>query len=155
MPRLQRAPEPIRLRAMPQRFAREDHRVHEKRGGALRAQIPLTKHKAAASTGYGPCLRAIASEPRRSFAIRALPLPDSILLAGKSGGFARLFPWASCSVPYPFELFTACPVTDKTPTGQRVGNRSIAFLLSNVKRSICCSKLAPRNLQISSFISIT
>lgn len=42
-----------------------------------------------------PVMRAIASEPRRSLAIRALPLPDSIVLAGKLGGF----PGYSAGVP--------------------------------------------------------
>lgn len=42
-----------------------------------------------------PVMRAIASEPRGSLAIRALPLPDSIVLAGKLG----VFPGYSAGVP--------------------------------------------------------
>ena len=75
-------------------------------------------------------MRAIASEPRRSFTIRALPLPDSIMQAGKLGGSFRLYGgWASCSAPYPFELFYRLPaVTVGTPTADKICNRSIANL---------------------------
>ncbi len=49
-----------------------------------------------------PVVRAIASEPRRSFALRALPLSNSTLLARKLG-FSPALSWASRSAPYPFE----------------------------------------------------
>ncbi len=57
------------LREKPLRF--DEHKVKPD-------YEPQPKQEAAAGTGYGPFVRAIASEPRRSLAIRALPLPDSI-----------------------------------------------------------------------------
>lgn len=98
-------------------------------------------------------MRAIASEPRRSLAIRALPLPDSIVLAGKLG----VFPGYSAGVPILRRIlssFSPLPaVAVGAPTGQKIDNRSIANLLSNLLGSICGSKLAHCSRQVSPFIS--
>jgi hypothetical protein len=77
-----------------------------------------------------PVNRAVASEPRRSFAIRAQPLPNLILVA-KNLGVVLANSWASHFAPYPFELYRLPAVTKGTPTCQKVGNRSIACPLSN------------------------
>jgi hypothetical protein len=98
-------------------------------------------------------MRATASEPRRSLAIRALPLPDSIVLAGKLGVFPAI-PWASQFCAVSFRAFHRLPaVAVGTPRGQKIDNRSIANLLSNLPRSIRRSKLAHRSTQVSPFIS--
>lgn len=97
-----------------------------------------------------PVMRAIASEPRRSLAIRALPLPDSVVLAGKLG----VFPGYSAGVPILRRILYRLPaVAVGAPTGQKIDNRSIANLLSNLLRSICGSKLAHCSRQVSPFIS--
>jgi hypothetical protein len=55
----------------------------------LAEKTPRTqpKNKGSGEHWLRPVMRAIAPEPRRSLAIRALPLPDSIVLAGKLGVF--------------------------------------------------------------------
>ena len=78
------------------------------KSGGKNTQDPA-QNKGSGEHWLRPVMRAIASEPRRSLAIRALPLPDSIVLAGKLGVFSRLFRGRPNSAPYPFELFTACP----------------------------------------------
>ena len=71
-------------------------------------------------------MRAIAPEPRRSLAIRALPPPDSIVLAGKLGVFPAI-PWASCFCAVSFRAFHRLPaVAVGTPTAQKIDNHSIA-----------------------------
>lgn len=84
-------------------------------------------------------VRAIASEPRRPVAIRALPLPNSILLA-RNWGFPRLFRGRPilCRI---LSSFFACPPSQiGTPTGQKADNRSLAYLLSNLTSCISRSK---------------
>jgi hypothetical protein len=85
----------------------------------------------------------------------ALPLPDSILLAGKLG----VLPAVAVGVLFCAVSFRAChclpAVTVRTPTGQKVGNRSIALPLNNLRASICRSNLPLQRISISSFISIT
>jgi len=47
----------------------------------------------------------------------------------QTGGFFPALRWASCSAPYPFELFYRLPaVTVGTPTADKICNRSIANL---------------------------
>jgi hypothetical protein len=124
--------------------------------GGKNTQDPA-QNKGSGEHGLRPVMRALASEPRRSFAIRALALPDSIVLAGKTGGdFFPAIRWASCSAPYPLELFYRLPaVTLGTPTAEKIDNRSIVNLLSTVLSSICCAKLAHGCAHISRFISTT
>jgi hypothetical protein len=56
---------------------------------------PNPKNKGSGEHRLRPVMRATAPEPRRSLAIRALPLPDSIVLAGKLG----VFPGYSVGAP--------------------------------------------------------
>jgi hypothetical protein len=98
-------------------------------------------------------MRAIAPEPRRSLAIRALPPPESIVLAGKLGVFPAI-PWASCFCAVSFRAFHRLPaVAVGTPTAQKIDNRSIANLPEHLPSSICYSKLAHGFMQVSLFIS--
>jgi hypothetical protein len=54
------------------------------------SDVKLNKTKGSGEHWLRPVIRAIASEPRRSLAIRAWPLPDSTLLAG-TGGLPAIF----------------------------------------------------------------
>jgi len=78
---------------------------------------------------------AIASEPRRSFAIRARPLPDSILLTKKLG-VLLVIRGRSALRRILSSLHRLPAVAKGTPTCQKDGNRSITFLLSTVQLCI-------------------
>lgn len=69
-----------------------------------------------------------------------LPLPDSTLLAGNWGA-SRLFSMGVLFRAVSFRAFHRLPaVTVRTPTAQKVDNRSIACLLRNFTMCICRSK---------------
>jgi hypothetical protein len=118
-----------------------------------RRAVHFQKEKAAAGAGLGPSSGSLASEPRRSLAFRALPLPNSILLAKELGGFSGYFvgvPLRAVS----FRAFHRLPaVAKRTPTNRKVGNRSIAFPLNNGQACILCSKPGRRKMPLSPFSS--
>jgi hypothetical protein len=119
------------------------------KSGGKKTQDP-DQNKGSGEHWLRPVMRAIASE---SLAIRALPLPDSIVLAGKLGVFPAI-PRASQFCAVSFRAFQRLPaVAVATPAAQKIDNRSIANLLSNLPRSICCSKLAHRSRRVSPFVS--
>ena len=90
-------------------------------------------------------MRAIASEPRRSFAIRALPLPDSIVQVGKLGGSFRLYGGRPVLRRILSSFFTACPRSQLgRPQLTKFAIAPLPTFLSKLPSSICCSKLAAR-----------
>lgn len=89
-------------------------------------------------------MRAVASEPRRSFAIRALPLPDSMVLAGQLGGCFRLFRGRPV-LRHPFELSYRLPAAAvRTPQLRKLTIAPLSTFSSEVLGSICGSILARR-----------
>jgi hypothetical protein len=95
-----------------------------------RTERESSNKKAAAGAGCGPLYGPSRREPRRSLAIRALPLPDSILLAETPESISAVS-WASLLHRILSSLYRLLDVAKGTPTRQKAGNRSIAFLLSD------------------------
>jgi hypothetical protein len=87
-----------------QNIARENHYVLDSRRGKRHSENSRSKKRGSGEhLLLRPVIRAIASEPRRSCAIRAPPLPNSIPLAATLG-VVLAKSWASHFAPYPFEL---------------------------------------------------
>lgn len=76
---------------MAQSVARENHYFLCNGTGKGSEESFWARSKGSGEHWLRPVFRALASEPRRSVAIRALPLPNSILLAKKVGGFSGYF----------------------------------------------------------------